>query len=86
MDERIREYDHAIAEIAREDARCRRLMKLPGIVQTSATALVSSIGQGHDGRQLAALPASFTPCTAKIFLARSIPAVIMLMIFPLLTV
>jgi transposase len=44
LDERIREYDHAIAEIAREDARCRRLMQLPGIGPTSATALVSSIG------------------------------------------
>ncbi len=51
------EYDKAIAEIAREDARCRRLMQLPGIVPVSATALVSSIGQGYDfdhGRQLAA--------------------------------
>ena len=57
LSERIHEYDHAIAEIAREDARCRRLMQLPGIGPTSATALVSSIGQGHDfdhGRQLAA--------------------------------
>jgi len=57
LNEHIHEYDHAIAEIAREDARCRRLMQLPGIGPTSATALVSSIGQGHDfnhGRQLAA--------------------------------
>jgi len=57
LNERIHEYDQAIAEIAREDARCRRLMQLPGIGPTSATALVSSIGQGHDfnhGRQLAA--------------------------------
>lgn len=57
LNERIHEYDHAIAELAREDARCRRLMQLPGIGPTSATALVSSIGQGHDfnhGRQLAA--------------------------------
>jgi transposase len=57
LDERIHEYDRAIAEIAREDARCRRLMQLPGIGPVSATALVSSIGQGHDfdhGRQLAA--------------------------------
>jgi transposase len=57
LDERIQEYDRAIAEIAREDARCRRLMQLPGIGPVSATALVSSIGQGHDfehGRQLSA--------------------------------
>ena len=57
LDERIREYDRAMNEIAREDERCKRLMKLPGIGPVSATALVSSIGQGHDfdhGRQLAA--------------------------------
>ena len=57
LDERIREYDRAMNEIAREDERCKRLMQLPGIGPVSATALVSSIGQGHDfdhGRQLAA--------------------------------
>lgn len=57
LDERIHEYDCAIAESARADDRCRRLMQLPGIGPTSATALVASIGHGHDfkhGRQLAA--------------------------------
>jgi transposase len=57
LDERIREYDRAIAEMARDDARCQRLMKLPGIGPTTATALVASIGIGHDfkhGRQVAA--------------------------------
>ena len=57
LNERIHEYDRAMAEIAREDERCKRLMQLPGIGPVSATALVSSIGQGHDfdhGRQLAA--------------------------------
>ena len=57
LNERIHEYDRAMAEISREDERCKRLMQLPGIGPVSATALVSSIGQGHDfdhGRQLAA--------------------------------
>jgi transposase len=57
LEERIREYDQAIAQVAREDARSRRLMQLPGIGPTTASALLSSIGCGHDfgsGRQVAA--------------------------------
>jgi transposase len=57
LDERIREYDQAIAQVAREDERSKRLMQLPGIGPTTASALLASIGIGHDfsnGRQLAA--------------------------------
>jgi len=57
LEERIREYDQAIAQVAREDARSKRLMQLPGIGPTTASALLASIGCGHDfanGRQLAA--------------------------------
>jgi len=57
LDERIAEYDRAIALAAREDARSKRLMELPGIGPTTASALLASIGGGHDfanGRQVAA--------------------------------
>ena len=57
LDERIHEYDKAIAQIARDDARSKRLMQLPGIGPTTASALLASIGGGHDfnnGRQVAA--------------------------------
>ena len=57
LEERIREYDQAIAQVARDDARSRRLMQLPGIGPTTASALLASIGGGHDfgnGRQVAA--------------------------------
>ena len=57
LDAKIAEYDRAIAKAAREDARSKRLMKLPGIGPVTASALLSSIGCGHDfdnGRQVAA--------------------------------
>ena len=57
LDERIDEYDATIKEAARQDERSRRLMKLPGIGPTTASALLASIGIGHDfdsGRQLTA--------------------------------
>ena len=57
LDERVAEYDKAIAQVAREDARSRALMQLPGIGPVSASALLASIGIGHDfknGRQVAA--------------------------------
>lgn len=57
LDTRIVEYDEAIRQIAREDARARALMVLPGIGPTTASALVASLGAGHDfknGRQVAA--------------------------------
>ena len=57
LDTRINEYDEAIRQLAREDARARALMALPGIGPTTASALVASLGVGHDfknGRQVAA--------------------------------
>ena len=57
LNERIEEYDRAIAEAAHQDERSRRLMQLPGIGPTTASALLASLGSGHDfknGRQLAA--------------------------------
>ena len=57
LDMEIAEYDRAIAQAAREDARSKRLMKLPGIGPVTASALLASMGGGHDfanGRQVAA--------------------------------
>ncbi len=57
LDDRVAQYDRHIAQMAREDERARRLMRLAGVGETMATALVSMIGNGHEfkcGRQLAA--------------------------------
>jgi transposase len=57
LDERIAQYDRHIAQMAREDERSRRLQQLPGVGETTATALVAMIGNGHEfksGRQLSA--------------------------------
>lgn len=57
LDQRIGEYDTYLGQLARQDERCRRLMQIPGLGPITATALVASIGNGHDfknGRQLAA--------------------------------
>ena len=57
IEERLAEYDRAIGEIARADTRIGQLMQLRGIGPTTASALLASIGTGHDfknGRQLAA--------------------------------
>jgi transposase len=57
LDAKIAEYDRAIAQAARDDDRSKRLMQLPGIGPVTASALLASIGGGHDfsnGRQVAA--------------------------------
>lgn len=57
LDDRIAQYDRHIAQMAREDERARQLMRLAGVGETTATALLSMIGNGHEfkcGRQLAA--------------------------------
>jgi transposase len=57
LDERVVEYDRHLAHMAREDERAQRLMRLSGVGETTATALLATIGNGHDfrcGRQLAA--------------------------------
>ena len=57
LDARIAAYDRIIAQAARDDARSKRLMQLPGIGPVTASAMLASIGGGHDfknGRQVAA--------------------------------
>jgi transposase len=57
LDARIEAYDRIIAKAARDDARSKRLMTLPGIGPNTASAMLASIGGGHDfknGRQVAA--------------------------------
>lgn len=57
LDVRIDEYDRHLQQLSRQDAQCKLLMQMTGIGPTTATALVASIGNGHDfrnGRQLAA--------------------------------
>lgn len=56
LEDRLGEYDRAISEIARADERGRRLMQLRGIGPTTASALLASLGAGHNfknGRQVA---------------------------------
>jgi transposase len=57
LDERIDQYDRQIVQMAREDERARQLMRLSGVGETTATALIAMIGNGHEfksGRQLSA--------------------------------
>ena len=57
LDERIKAYDQHIAEMARQDYSAQQLMRLRGIGETTATALVATIGNAHEfrnGRQLSA--------------------------------
>jgi transposase len=57
LDERIAHYDHHIRQIAKGSEAARQLMQLPGVAETTATALVATIGRGQDfkcGRQLSA--------------------------------
>ncbi len=57
LDERIAQYDRHITLIAREDERAKQLMRLRGIGEVTASAIVAMIGRGHEfkcGRQFAA--------------------------------
>lgn len=57
LDERILAYDRHVSEMARQDERARQLMRLCGVGQTTATALVAMVGNAHEfrcGRQLSA--------------------------------
>jgi transposase len=57
LDERIARYDRHIAGMARQSTPARQLMQLAGIGELTATAMVSTIGNGNDvacGRSLAA--------------------------------
>jgi len=57
LDERISQYDQYIAQSAKEDEQARQLMQLSGIGPTTASAIVATVGKGHDfscGRQFCA--------------------------------
>lgn len=57
LDARVAEYDRHIALCAKNHADARRLMQLAGIGPITASALVATVGDGHDfesGRQFAA--------------------------------
>ena len=57
LDSRVAEYDRIIAQAARGDARSKRLITLPGIGPNTASAMLVTLGGGHDfknGRQVAA--------------------------------
>ena len=57
LDERIAQYDQHIALLAKQTPAAARLMQLPGVGPTTATALVAMIGNGREfkcGRQLSA--------------------------------
>lgn len=56
LEERLVEYDQAINELVRHDVRARRLMQLPGVGPTTASALLATLGTAQElanGRQLA---------------------------------
>ena len=48
LDERIAEYERHICGIARQDVQAQRLMRLVGIGEITATAVVGTVGNGHD--------------------------------------
>ena len=57
LDERIAQYDRHIQAMAEHSAEVKQLMQSPGVSPTTATALMSTIGNGRDfqcGRQLSA--------------------------------
>ena len=57
LDEHILAYDRHISLMARQDDRTQQLMRLCGVGETTATALVAMVGNAHEfrcGRQLSA--------------------------------
>jgi len=48
LDERLATYDRHLAKFAKQNERARLLMKLAGVGPTTASAIVASIGNGHD--------------------------------------
>jgi transposase len=58
LDERIKQYDTHVRTMARQDKLAQQLMRINGIGEVTATALVAMIGNGHDfksGRQVTIL-------------------------------
>lgn len=57
LEERIAQNEKNISQLARNDEQAKNLMKLRGVGPITATAIVASIGSGHDfecGRQFSA--------------------------------
>jgi len=57
LDERINQYDKYIAQSAKDDEQASQLMRLGGVGPTTASAIVATVGKGHDftcGRQFCA--------------------------------
>jgi transposase len=57
LDERIAEYDRHVSLMARQNDQAQQLLRLRGVGETTATALIAMIGNGrefHNGRQLSA--------------------------------
>ena len=57
LDERLRAYDHRIAQLARSSEAAQRLMQLEGVGPLTATAIVATVDTGkhfRNGRQFAA--------------------------------
>lgn len=57
LQERTTQNEKTIGQVARDSEQARRLMQLRGVGPTTATAIIASIGNGHDfesGRQFSA--------------------------------
>lgn len=57
LDKSKKKYDQKLEELSRSTEACGRLQKIPGIGPICATALVSTVGNGHDfkrGRDMSA--------------------------------
>ena len=57
LDARIKQYDQHIEQAAKQDSQAEQLMRLGGIGRITASAIVVTVGKGHDftcGRQFCA--------------------------------
>jgi transposase len=57
LDERIAQYDQHLRRMASQSTAAQQLMQLSGVGETTATAIISTVGNGHDfacGRQFCA--------------------------------
>ena len=57
LDARIKQYDQHIEQAAKQDSQAEQLMRLGGIGRITASAIVATVGKGHDfscGRQFCA--------------------------------
>lgn len=57
LHKRVRWYEDRVKQVAKEDARVRLLRTIPGVGTVTASAIIASIGDGHqfrNGREFAA--------------------------------